>query len=215
MTEAAEPTIAPAAAATEAAEPTAAAAPTAGAEEPAFPPQMPSSLRGQVTYEAYCAECHGTAGDGSGLAGAANFTDVEFMRAEKPAEFYKSISEGRPGTAMPAWKGTLSEMEIWDVLYYEWSFGTSAEEIAEGKALFAANCVECHGQAGDGSGLAGAANFTDQAFMSAEKPEEFHEAITEGKEGTAMPAWGDTLTEDQIWALVQYVWTFAYVHPAH
>ena len=132
------------------------------------------------------------------------------MREEKPAEFFEAIRDGVEGTAMPAWGDTLSEMDIWDVLYYEWTFATSPEKIAQGKELFAANCVTCHGAAGDGSGLAGAANFTDQAFMNNEDPLEFFKAIRDGVEGTAMPAWGEKLGEDQMWALVNFVWTFAY-----
>ena len=166
------PTSTPAAAATDTpaavpAAPTDTPEPTEGEptkppeEEVLFPPQMPSALRGKAIFEASCASCHGAAGDGSGLRGAADFTDLEFMRGEKPAEFFEAIRDGVEGTAMPAWGGTLSEMDIWDVLYYEWSFATSSAEIAQGKDLFAANCTACHGAAGDGSGLPGAANFTD------------------------------------------------------
>jgi mono/diheme cytochrome c family protein len=180
------------------------------AEEVVFPPEMPSAVRGKAIFEANCVTCHGATGDGSGLPGAANFTDVEFMRGKKPAEFFQAIRDGVEGTAMPAWGDTLSEMDIWDVLYYEWAFSTSPEEIAQGQELFAANCVTCHGAAGDGSGLAGAANFTDQAFMSAKDPLEFFEAIRDGVEGTAMPVWGDKFSEDEIWALVHFVRTFAY-----
>jgi mono/diheme cytochrome c family protein len=191
------------------------AEPTLPPEEGAlFPPEMPSAVRGQAVFEVNCAICHGTAGDGSGLAGAVDFTDVEFMRQEKPAKFFRSIRDGVEGTAMPAWGGTLGEMEIWDVLYYEWTFATSPEEIAQGKGLFAENCVACHGQAGDGSALEGAASFTDQEFMANQDPAEFFESITGGVEGSAMPAWGETFSEDDIWSLVNYVWTFAYEYGA-
>lgn len=187
------------------------AAPTESAVEGnLFPPEMPSAVRGKAVFTANCATCHGEAGDGSGLAGAANFTDVGFMRGEKPAEFFEAIRDGVEGSPMPAWDGTLSEMDMWDVLYYEWTFATSPEEIARGQGLFAENCVACHGQAGDGSGLQGAANFTDLEFMNNEDPAEFFEKVTEGVEGTAMPAWGQTFTEDEIWSLVNFVWTFAY-----
>ena len=196
------------------AEPTAAEPTTPPEEAKLFPPEMPSAVRGQAVFDANCATCHGAAGDGSGLAGAADFTDVEFMRGEKPAEFFEAIRDGVEGTAMPAWGETLSEMDIWDVLYYEWAFATSPEEIAGGQALFGENCVACHGAAGDGSGLPGAANFTDQEFMANEDPAEFFEKIAEGVEGSAMPAWGETFSEDEIWALVNYVWTFAYEYPA-
>jgi mono/diheme cytochrome c family protein len=178
-----------------------------------FPPEMPSAVRGQGVYAANCVACHGAAGDGSGLPGAANFTDVGFQRAETPAKFFEAIRDGVEGTAMPAWGGRLGEMEIWDVLYYEWTFATSPVVISEGQARFAENCVACHGATGDGSGLPGAADFTDQEFMANKKPAEFFQMITEGVQGSAMPAWGSAFTEDQIWGLVNYVWTFAYEYP--
>jgi predicted ferric reductase/mono/diheme cytochrome c family protein len=180
------------------------------AGEELSPPGKPSAMRGKEIFEARCASCHGQAGDGSGLEGAANFTDLEFMHQKKPAEFFEAIRNGVGGTAMPAWDDTLSETEIWDVLYYEWTFATSPEEIAQGKELFATNCTTCHGAAGDGSGLEGAANFTDQAFMSNKEPLRFFESIRDGIEGSAMPAWGDKFSDDEIWSVVNFVWTFAY-----
>ncbi|MGD9316920.1 MAG: c-type cytochrome, partial [Anaerolineae bacterium] len=191
-------------------EPTTAEATQPVEEEVLFPPEMPSAERGSAVYAANCVACHGEAGDGSALPGAASFTDVDFMRGKKPAEFFEAIRDGVEGTTMPAWGETLSEMEIWDVLYYEWAFATSPEEIAQGQELYAANCVACHGEAGDGSALPGAANFTDQELMASKDPAEFFEKITAGVEGSAMPAWGETFTQDEIWALVNFVWTFAY-----
>jgi mono/diheme cytochrome c family protein len=197
-----------------AAEATAEPAPTPLADDDVFPSEAPSAVRGEGIYTENCVTCHGEAGDGSGLAGAADFTDLDFMRGEKPAEFFQAIRDGVEGSAMPAWGARLDDMEMWDVLYYEWTFATSPDQIAEGQALYTENCVTCHGQAGDGSGLAGAASFADQEFMSREKPEEFFEAITEGVDDSAMPAWGDQFSPDQIWALVNFVWTFAYEYPA-
>jgi mono/diheme cytochrome c family protein len=196
---------------TEAPDGTEPAAPPADANP--FPPEMPSAVRGMAVYEANCTTCHGASGDGSGLPGAADFTDAMFVRGRTPAEFFQSIRDGVEGTAMPAWGGRLGDMEMWDVLYYAWTFATSPDQTAEGETLFDGNCVSCHGAAGDGSGLPGAANFTDQQFMANRIPAGFFQSITAGVEGTAMPAWGETFSEDQIWALVNYVWTFAYEYP--
>jgi predicted ferric reductase/mono/diheme cytochrome c family protein len=180
------------------------------AEEELSLPGKPSAVRGKEIFEARCTSCHGTAGDGSGLEGAAGFTDLEFMRQKKPSELFKAIRDGVEGTAMPAWGDILSEMDIWDVLYYEWTFATSPEEIARGKELFALICATCHGAAGDGSDLKGAANFTDQAFISNEDPLELFEAIHDGVAGKSMPPWGQRFSEDEIWALVSFLKTFAY-----
>lgn len=167
-------------------------------------------MRGRAIFETNCVTCHGAAGDGSNLPGAADFTDVEFMRGKRPAEFYGAIRDGVEGTAMPAWGETLSEMDVWDVLYYGRTFATSLEEIVRGKELFVAICTTCHSAAGDGSRLEGAANFTDQEFMSNKDPLDFFKSIRDGVEGTAMPPWGDKSGEVDIWALVNFVWTFAY-----
>ncbi|MFN2241848.1 MAG: c-type cytochrome [Anaerolineae bacterium] len=206
------PTQAPTPAPTEAPPTTAPTVPPS--DENPFPAEMPSAVRGMAVYDANCASCHGMAGDGSGLPGAADFTSATFVRGKSPAEFFVSIRDGVEGTAMPAWGGQLNEMEMWDALYYVWTFATSPDETAEGEMLFADNCTSCHGTAGDGSGLSGAANFTDEQFMANRTSERFFESITAGVDGTAMPAWGETFSEDQIWALVNYVWTFAYESPA-
>jgi mono/diheme cytochrome c family protein len=183
------------------------------AEGVLFPPEMPSAVRGGAVYADNCVTCHGEAGDGSGLEGAADFTDLAFMRGEKPAEFFEAIRDGVEGSAMPAWGGTLSDMDIWDVLYYEWAFATSPAEVAQGEGLFGEHCIACHGKAGDGSALEGAANFTDQPFMANEDSNKFFEAIVGGVAGSAMPPWDDVLTESEIWSLVNYLWTFAYEYP--
>ena len=177
------------------------------------PSSMPSAVRGKDVFLANCASCHGEAGDGSGLPGAANFTDAEFVHGKTPAEFFRAIRDGVGGSAMPAWAGRLSEAEMWDVLYYEWSLATSPQEVGQGQEEFAKLCVECHGEAGDGSGLPGAANFTDEAFMTNRTPTSFYDSISGGVPGSAMPAWGDQLSDAEIWGLVSYVWTFAYEYP--
>ena len=68
-----------------------------------FPPEMPSAVRGIAVYDANCATCHGAAGDGSGLTGAADFTEVASVRGKTPAEFFEAIRDGINGTVMPAW----------------------------------------------------------------------------------------------------------------
>jgi len=189
--------------------PTGQPAPSPTAELP-MPSHKPSAASGMALFAANCVSCHGMAGDGSGLAGAADFTDLQFVAGKSPAQFYTAIRDGVTGTAMPAWGSKLSDVQIWDLLYYARSLATSPERLSLGKELFAANCVSCHGQAGDGSGLPGAANFTNQAFMSGATSQRFLESTANGRPGTAMPAWSDRLSQDQIRAMADYVWTFAY-----
>jgi mono/diheme cytochrome c family protein len=87
--------------------------------------------RGKEIYTQKCALCHGEKGDGKGPGAAnlplkpADLTDRK-MVAEMPGNFwYWRVSEGglvepfkAKGSAMPAWKGELSESDRWAVIAY-------------------------------------------------------------------------------------------------
>lgn len=85
-----------------------------------------------------------------------------------------------------------------------------AASITRGMAAFQANCVQCHGPGGRGDGPSAAAyNPPPADFASAHSrahlDAEFFNWIKNGKPPTAMPAFGDTLTDEQIWDLVNYI----------
>jgi high-affinity iron transporter len=88
----------------------------------------------------------------------------------------------------------------------------AAPSAARGRALFAENCVSCHGERADGHGAAAArlnpppANFTDAEFMRRETPFSFFNIISAGK-GTSMPAWADVFSLQERWDLVSYLYT--------
>ncbi len=87
--------------------------------------------KGRDIYVAKCAPCHGENGDGKGPGAAnlplkpADLTDAK-MVAEMPGNFwYWRVSEGglvepfkSKGSAMPAWKGELSQGDRWAVIAY-------------------------------------------------------------------------------------------------
>jgi len=85
--------------------------------------------------------------------------------------------------------------------------------VASGARLFARYCTSCHGAGGDGKGTLAAlvegpppANFTDEAFMSGETPNEFFQVLSYGLPGTAMPEWGPVLSVADRWDLVAFLW---------
>jgi mono/diheme cytochrome c family protein len=96
-------------------------APKAAAERKNPVPADSASLeRGKKIFATNCAVCHGSTGRGDGPA-AAGLTpkpaDLREMAAEHPdGNLAWKIANGRG--PMPAWKGTLNERQIWDVVNY-------------------------------------------------------------------------------------------------
>ena len=95
---------------------------------------------------------------------------------------------------------------------------SSPEEIEKGKVLFASACSQCHGDTGDGQGIAAPhvsplpRNFQLGTYklrhtFAGELPtdQDLFDTIHRGMPGTSMPAWGGAFTEAEIWALVGYV----------
>lgn len=92
-------------------------------------------------------------------------------------------------------------------------------DLAEGKKVFEANCVACHGAKGEGDGVAAQAlnpkprNFTDTAYMRTRTREQLRKVISDGGAASGfsplMAAWKGTLKEDQIDAVLDYVLTFS------
>jgi len=85
--------------------------------------------------------------------------------------------------------------------------------IERGRALYAENCAPCHDPAGMGHGDAGLALYPSPALLAQliRMPGTVDEyllwAISEGGEpfGTAMPAFKDVLSREQIWQIVSYM----------
>jgi mono/diheme cytochrome c family protein len=87
------------------------------------------------------------------------------------------------------------------------------DTIRAGGALYAANCAACHDPSGLGEGDAGQALYPSPALLAhlLRMPDAVDEyllwAISEGGEpfGTAMPAFKDTLSTEQIWQIITYM----------
>ncbi|MDQ3549219.1 MAG: CopD family protein [Chloroflexota bacterium] len=83
------------------------------------------------------------------------------------------------------------------------------ESIAAGQDVFLENCVACHGEQGEGDGPAAAglnpqpANLTEP-HVGVHTDGDLHWWIANGIQ-PAMPAFGDDLSEDEIWNLINYV----------
>jgi len=88
------------------------------------PDQAPSLARGAAVYQTTCARCHGALGrgdgaDGSGLDPApTNLADATSLTDVSPLDFYRRITVGTAGTAMPAYESGLSAEDRWAVALY-------------------------------------------------------------------------------------------------
>lgn len=177
-------------------------APTLGALFPAAPPSLQD---GSAIYTEKCAPCHGDEGRGDGPQGLQLSVKVPAFglpsvgRAAIPSNYFTIVSQGKIENFMPPFSGSLNEQQRWDVVAYALSLHTSAEELAQGKELYEANCAGCHGE--DGSAIA-KVDLSDQQFMAKRTEQDLFNAMAKG--ATGMPAF-DQLTEDERWALAAYV----------
>jgi mono/diheme cytochrome c family protein len=94
-----------------------------------------------------------------------------------------------------------------------------AGDVAKGKAVYATYCSACHGEGGKGDGPAAASlttkprNHTDGVVMNELTQEHMVLVIKEGGasigKSNLMPAWGATLTDEQIGDTIAFVRSLA------
>jgi cytochrome c oxidase cbb3-type subunit 3 len=115
---------------------------------------------GEFEFRINCALCHGLGAHGGGRG--PDLTRAQKKHVHSDAEMFQVISNGIPGTVMPA-NGTngqgvgMTDKEIWQIIAYirsvEVKASTNARgSAAHGKQLFYgdANCSLCHTVAGKG-----------------------------------------------------------------
>jgi len=95
-----------------------------GAPLEEIPSQAPALAQGAKVYQADCAGCHGALGRGDGSAGAkltpppSVLSDPLTLRDRSPLDFYRRVTLGVAGTAMPAYEASLSADDRWAVAAY-------------------------------------------------------------------------------------------------
>jgi mono/diheme cytochrome c family protein len=175
-----------------------------------------ATLQTAITvFASQCVACHGADGLGTGIAPALNDPEV---RAKDVAELERTIIYGNTGTLMAGWSNVLTPEEIsamltliqrWDEVPMgaipapDVPIPTTAESIALGGDLFNANCSRCHGSEGQGKPIAPSLNY--KSFLTETTDMALQQIITLGVPGTAMPAWGDRMTEAEIQAIVGFM----------
>ena len=157
---------------------------------------------------------------------------VENTLMDRSLEYYRTHS---PYQVFDELKDTsLTEAQRWDVVAALWEASTTRQALANGQQLYSQNCAACHGETGAGDGVfaddlkaAGEsssqtmtgsqdmkmqtpANFTDPKRMLGASPALLQGKILRGGMGTGMPMWGSIFTEEQIWDLIAYIYSFQF-----
>jgi DMSO reductase family type II enzyme heme b subunit len=144
--------------------------------------QAGDATAGKAVYQRKCLLCHGEKGDGKGpgaerfIPRPRDFTSGIFKirttatKAPSDRDLYTTITNGMPGTSMPAWE-VLPERDRWNLVAYIKTFaperfkevsrklelpkevGASADSLKRGKEMFEAiECHKCHGADGRADG---------------------------------------------------------------
>lgn len=180
--------------------------------------------KGKEVYHSLCWVCHGKFGRGDGPAGRnlqvkpRDLTDYKYMSGKSDEEFSQWISGRSPNYRIPAhaaiWRETLTDTAVRNVTAYIRTFSspTLKGSVSAGNELFNAYCWVCHGRAGKGDGPAAAKlqpkprDFTDPGFKGKTTYKDLFNVISGGSHASAyMPMWGLTLSEQEIWDLVEYI----------
>src|SRR3990167_3193391 len=158
-----------------------------------------------------CSVCHGS--DAKGAYGFPNLADQQWRWGGEPDAIKATILAGRHAV-MPAWGEVLGEAGVQNVAAYvlEGIAGRKLPDGAKadvdaGKALFASNCMACHGPDGHGVQAMGAPNLSKPAaFIYGTSFSQLQQTIRYGRQGV-MPNQQDFLGDDKVHLLAAYVFS--------
>lgn len=187
------------------------------------------AVAGERIFQANCSACHGQFGEGGPNPARpddviAPISSSEYLATRDDATLRNIISQGQPNFGMSpfgsASGGPLSDEEISEVVAFirSWEANPPVEFPPEiiskpegevethpalsGAQIFASVCSRCHGEKGEGDIGPG---FNTQDFQDRYDDQAMFDVISTGHEATAMVAWGEILTSDQIQQLVQFI----------
>lgn len=172
---------------------------------------------GRAAFASNCAPCHGA--NAAGRPGYPNLLDDDWLWGGTLDDIQKTIHDGirwprdedTRMSAMPRFgvDEILTAEQIDDVAEYVLSLSGNATDPAaaeRGKAVFAENCVACHGESGQGNHEFGAPRLSDSIWLYGGDKATVVETITKGR-GGVMPAWDDRLDPVTLKQLTVYVHT--------
>jgi cytochrome c oxidase subunit 2 len=168
-----------------------------------IPEQKPSAVRGAALE----------------VSIPAQYLTRDYYLAHSPAALWHALRA-------EAVTKNLTDQNIWDLVAVVWQSNTTPEILKEGHDLYMKFAAAAHGADGRGDGLLGTpspqpdsvsghavqspADFTNPRRMLGASPALLQGKMIRGGMGTGMPSWGSIFTDEQTWALVEYLWTFQF-----
>lgn len=170
---------------------------------------------GRAAFRVNCVQCHGSGAAGG--VGYPNLNDDDWLWGGNLKEIEFTLINGirQPGhdatrtSLMPSFgkDAILTPAQVGDVTSYVLTLSGKEKPSAasaSGQAIFAANCVACHGADGKGSRQFGAPNLTDAIALYGNSRAAIQGSVTNAHAGV-MPAWGSKLDTATIKMLAAYV----------
>lgn len=174
--------------------------PPMGAEE---------SAAAAADYQQYCALCHGDDRQGYANDDAPSLRSESLMRSGYPTHILHAVAYGRRGTPMGGYfdeiGGPLNRADLYRLLRWlkeqvgvdpiDLPLEPISGDVELGREVYEIHCAVCHGDNGEGDigpaiGNPAMLALTTDAFLKY--------AIENGRDGTQMVSYSDTLTEEEI-----------------
>jgi mono/diheme cytochrome c family protein/rhodanese-related sulfurtransferase len=178
------------------------------------------SAAAAAAYQKYCSLCHGEDRQGYVNDDAPSLRSKSLIASGFPTHLLYTMGYGRRGTPMGGYfeeiGGPMSREELYRLASWlkdqagvepiELSLDPIVGDVTLGEEVYEENCAVCHGENGEGDvgpaiGNPAMLSLTTDAFLKY--------AIENGRDGTDMPAFTDTLTTDEIDAVTAFLRTRA------
>ncbi|RZQ51286.1 cytochrome c, diheme subunit of cytochrome bc complex peta [Pseudoalteromonas phenolica] len=176
------------------------------------PPRKLTAEQSRVAasnYQKYCALCHGENREGHKNDHAPSLRSKSLMESGIAHQILRPMQYGREGTAMGGYLnevgGPMTLAETWNLTYWlfeqagydrlKFSTNPVLGDIKRGEKVFQEICASCHGKQGEG--ITGPA-LMNQSALAHNTDEFIRYAIQEGRQGTPMQAFKNTLSAADI-----------------
>jgi mono/diheme cytochrome c family protein len=189
-----------------------------GAHDGRFVPETPpDAVRGAALWQAFARR------------EPAEAAPALELRRLSPSDVYARL--GSLEAPVPAAVRALGSRDRWDVIAHLWYAATTPGALATGARLYRRDCTGCHGSSGRGDGPGAEAiaqatghhgggrapkrpvDFTRLAGQAGASDLLYYGKLVRGGMGTSMPYWGTMYREDELWAVVAYLRSFAFRFP--